>query len=694
MKTRRFMSIAIVFATVILLFSGLVCAGAGPHAEGIAPFQGGVGAGSELYRAARIVARTEIWKDISSGKAGSATVAILDGGDIVYAEGFAMADRENSVPVDPGTLFNIGSISKVYVTTAVMLLVDEGKIDLDAPIIRYLPEFVMADPRYVGITVRMLLNHSSGIPGSVFAGNFGFQYNTAIYEEALAVWSRAHLKHDPGATAVYCNDGFTLAEMIVERVGGQSYMNFLANRIFEPLALHDTWASVGDRTIEDGAAGHVAAYYRPTTGQREPFEAISLLGSGGLSATAVDLVRFMDSFSGAGIRILSESALREMRKNQPPSSQAELKNSDLAFGLGWDMAYIPKYQEQGIQVLGKSGGTGNYNSMTFTVPDERISVAVIETDPGGRSAAIALEVLDAVLVAKGLIGEKTLSVSVPPKPEAIPDEYTDYCGYYIVNGGNLVNVSIDATADRVHVLSITQGMEIPVLCLYYSDGAFYSDDFSGTSVYFTTVDGEQCVVQSYLGFDMPAMRRLPAIEVPCSMDVDMNGKQWLRRNVKPFEGAMLTGTHMVQSATVEALPGYVDFSGIKRIESPTYAGIPAGATRDLSDLTLLNRDGATWAQVLDMLYSPADSATALVSGANAVTIGDSGYSEWLRAAGDSVLTLQIPAGGRVIVFAPDGSAKYDSCVDKGGVFVNGGDYVEISGVPGDQFRIVCEAAYR
>jgi len=151
---------------------------------------------------------------------------------------------------------------------------------------------------------------------------------------------------------------------------------------------------------------------------------------------------------------------------------------------------------------------------------------------------------------------------------------------------------------------------------------------------------------------------------------------------------------MVQSATVEALPGYVDFGGIKRIESPTYAGLTAGATRDLGDLTLLNRDGATWAQVFDMLYSPTDSATALVSGANAVTIGEGGYSEWLSAAGDSVLTLQIPAGGRVIVFAPDGSAKYDSCVDKGGVFVNGGDYVEVSGVPGDQFRIICEAAYR
>jgi hypothetical protein len=95
-----------------------------------------------------------------------------------------------------------------------------------------------------------------------------------------------------------------------------------------------------------------------------------------------------------------------------------------------------------------------------------------------------------------------------------------------------------------------------------------------------------------------------------------------------------------------------------------------------------------------MLYSPADSAAALGIGANAVTIGDSGYSEWLRVAHDSVLTLQIPVGGRIIIFGSDGSPKYDSCVDEGDMFASEGDFVEIAGMPGDQFVIACEAAYR
>ncbi len=122
----------------------------------------------------KTIARSEIWQSIVSGRAGSATVAILDSGKFVYSEGFAMADRSQSIPVDKNTLFNIGSISKVYCATALMLLVDEGKIELDKPVITYLPEFTMADERYKRITVRMLLNHTSGLPGGN-SNSFGFQ---------------------------------------------------------------------------------------------------------------------------------------------------------------------------------------------------------------------------------------------------------------------------------------------------------------------------------------------------------------------------------------------------------------------------------------------------------------------------------------------------------------------------------------
>src|SRR5690606_9413288 len=114
------------------------------------------------------------------------------------------------------------------------------------------------------------------------------------------------------------------------------------------------------------------------TGKKEPPEAVALLGTGGLGSTAVDLVRFADTFSESGVHILSPAARREMRAAQPDPFNGQLRRPGLPYGLGWDMTDIPRYREKGIQVLGKSGGTFQFTSMLYTVPDYRISVAVIE----------------------------------------------------------------------------------------------------------------------------------------------------------------------------------------------------------------------------------------------------------------------------------------------------------------------------
>jgi len=259
------------------------------------------------YEKTIATARREIWQDITSGKAGSGSIAIMDGGKIVYAEGFGMADREKSIPVDPDTLFNIGSVSKVFAATAIMLLVDWGKIKLDDPVIKHLPEFSMADPRYKDITVRMILSHTSGIPGTSIANSLDvYIHNPEIFQHTLASLSHSHLKYVPGSLPIYCNDGFTLVEMIVEYVSGQKYISFLAQNIFQPLSLNSSGLSVGQRPGETAAV-----YYAPDTGEKEPLQVLSVLGAGGLGSTASDLCRFADTFSGSGTQILSKAALEK-----------------------------------------------------------------------------------------------------------------------------------------------------------------------------------------------------------------------------------------------------------------------------------------------------------------------------------------------------------------------------------------------
>ena len=306
------------------------------------------GAGQGAYKKAIEVARTEVWKNINAGKANSASVAILDNGKVVYSEGFGMADREKSTPVDTETIFNMGSVSKVFCAAAMMCLVDDGKVKLDDPVVKHLPDFKMADPRYKDITVRMLLNHASGLPGTAYANNLGYAFNDTVYEDTLAYLARSNLKAAPGETAPYCNDGFTLAEMLVAEVSGQKYIDFLSERVFTPLSLDRAGLSVGER-VDEG----ITLFYQPDTAKKVPPEVLSIVGAGGLSANAEDLVVFADSFSDGGKKVLSDESTAEIIKAQPSALAEEAEKTGSVspegdYGLGFDFVEIPYYREQGL----------------------------------------------------------------------------------------------------------------------------------------------------------------------------------------------------------------------------------------------------------------------------------------------------------------------------------------------------------
>ena len=175
-----------------------------------------------------------------------------------------------------------------------MKLVDEGKVDLDAPVARYIPDFKMKDKRYKRITPRMLLNHSSGLQGSTFNNAFLFKDNDVYaHDILLQQLSNQNLKADPGAFSVYCNDGFTLAEILVERVSGMSFTEFLHQKFTEPLKLNHTITSQ-DKWEDEKRAG----LYSPTYQGQLPSEMVNLIGTGGISSTAEDVVRFSQIFMG------------------------------------------------------------------------------------------------------------------------------------------------------------------------------------------------------------------------------------------------------------------------------------------------------------------------------------------------------------------------------------------------------------
>ena len=637
------------------------------------------------YQPAIVTARIESWRSINAGISGSATVAIMDGGKFVYAEGFGMADRAESIPVDPETIFNIGSVSKLFCATAVMLLVDEGLVELDSPVVQYLPEFTMENDRYRDITVRMLLDHSSGFPGSCYANMIGYRPNPVVFHNTLDNLARSTLKHAPGEMAPYCNDGFTLAEILIERVSGQSYIDFLSARVFQPLSLEKTGISVGERPEDTPAL-----FYAPDTGREIPMEMLSVLGAGGLSSTAVDLVRFADTFSGSGPQILSPEAIAEMTSWQPSllsqSAWDELGiHLEFAVGLGLDLVVQYPRPGEGVTLIGKGGDTSDYHSMVLSAPEERLSVAVIQSGRRGDAVNIAFAVMDSLLTQKGLMEVPEDAAARPGEPEAIPERYLAFQGYYAPAP---YKVTFDLEADTVNVSTLEEKGEVPVLTLSYRDGYFYNPD--GYRFSFLSVDGIDLLTTSVFNqvVEMVTGQRLSELDEPLELGIDIDGKRWLRRNVLP--GEAVNPQHIVSSLLIEDLPGYVVFQGAKQILSPQYAGIPVGTVRDQTDLTLFEYNGHTWARVFDFIYSPIETALPLEAGEQEVTIGNLNYSEWLSVAEECVVEIQKPGQGRVFIFSPEGSPIYDSLLDSGVAYVPSGGFIELIGVAGEVFRVICK----
>ncbi|MCO5177792.1 MAG: beta-lactamase family protein [Thermomicrobiales bacterium] len=181
------------------------------------------------------------------------TVGILkDGKRSLHAWG--VTNLETEQPVRPDTLFQIGSISKVFCTTLVMTLVDEGKLDLDAPVITYLPDLKLEDPTAQNeVTLRQLLSHTSGIYGDFF-DDFGWgddALQTSVGEfHTLRQWTPV------GSSWAYCNVGFNLAGAVVEKVLGQTFEQAMRERVFEPMGLDHSFYFAHEAIVHSAAAGH------------------------------------------------------------------------------------------------------------------------------------------------------------------------------------------------------------------------------------------------------------------------------------------------------------------------------------------------------------------------------------------------------------------------------------------------------
>ena len=313
------------------------------------------------------------------GGAVSVQYALWEDGAITLSGQTGVYSKAENRLLTGDNLYGIGSVSKVYTAAAVMKLAEAGQLELDRPVTDYLPDFTMEDPRYRDITVRMLLNHSSGLMGSSASDAFLLDDpdQTRAADDLLDRLSTQRLKADPGAYSVYCNDGFTLAELVVEAVSGMDFMAYVRAELLRPAGLEDTWAPG-----EGFDQGLLAKTYLGEDTRALPPETVNIVGTGGLYATASDLAAFGGALCGPGL--LTQASLDAMSADESAKGLwPDTPDNPLAYGLGWDSVHMYPFNHSGIQALVKGGDTMLYHAGLIVLPEYGMAVAVLSS--GGSS---------------------------------------------------------------------------------------------------------------------------------------------------------------------------------------------------------------------------------------------------------------------------------------------------------------------
>jgi D-alanyl-D-alanine carboxypeptidase len=306
------------------------------------------------------------------------SLAVVKDGQVVYSNAYGLADVELNVPVTADTVFQIQSVTKTFTATAIMMLVEERKVGLDDAVSKYLegtPE------SWSPITVRHLLTHTSGIKDFINEPTGSLRLDVSE-QEVLEATAPRPLDFTPGGRYAYSNTGYHLLAMIIRKVTGRSYGDFLAERVFKPLGMRHTTVQELSEVIPGRARGYLWRNDKLTNGD---FVAQPILsyGGGGILSTAGDLAKW-----DAALRndtLLKQSTLEQM---WTPATLNDGKKSK--YGLGWGLNSYGSHR----YVQHSGGHVTGFQSVFRRYLDNGVTVIVLinqngKADAGKIAARIA-----------------------------------------------------------------------------------------------------------------------------------------------------------------------------------------------------------------------------------------------------------------------------------------------------------------
>lgn len=605
----------------------------------------------------------------------SVQYALIDHGEIVLSGYAGRNDMEGNKPLSAETMYGIGSTSKMFTAAAVMKLADEGKVDLDEPLVKYIPEFKMKDDRYKQITPRMLLNHSSGLGGSTLTNAFLFEDNdTYAHDTLLEQLAGQQLKADPGAYSVYCNDGFTLAEIMVERITGIDFTSYIHQHFTKPLGMSHT-----KTPVDKLDSAKMAGLYYPVYQGQLPNETVNVIGTGGIYSTAEDIVRFSQIFTDKDNDILSAESIKAMEQEEYKKGiWPDDADTSFGFGLGWDSVNLFPFGDYGIKALAKGGDTILYHASLVVLPEHQMAAAVLSS--GGSSSTdqlLANEILLDALKEKGAIQERKPEKSFGEPVQAdMPEDLLKYAGIY---GSTNQQIKVELNKDGEMSVSSIQMPDYPAeQYVYTADGSFANADGTAKVSFVTKENGRTYLwVRSYAslpGLGQTAISQFSAEKLPAHEVSEETAKAWKERDGKQYyllNEKYTSIAYMIAPAfkieLFEEAPGY--FTD-KKITGPNSAAsdlqIPLVGSRDTSEYQFYTKDGVEYVEASGGLYVREEAVKPLYAGAkSSATIPASGHAKWYsvpEAAAGKTMTVELPAKGSFAVYDEKGACVNNTVI--------------------------------
>ncbi|MCA1625369.1 MAG: serine hydrolase [Acidobacteria bacterium] len=345
----------------------------------------------------------------------SGSILVARDSQTIMSKGYGMANYELHVPNTPQTVFRLGSNTKSFTATAIMMLQERGKFNVNDSICKYLSDCPAA---WQPITIRNLLTHTSGIPNYTALPDFGKTMSLPVTHASLINrFKDKPPEFAPGEKYNYSNSGYYLLGVIIERASGKSYADFLQENIFAPLGMTQTGYDNSSRVIKNRAAGYVA--------QGDSFANASYIdmtipfAAGALYSSVEDLLRFDKALNTE--KLLSRKSLDEMF--------TPLKNE---YGYGWE---IRKQLER--QLIEHGGSINGFQSSLSRFPADRETVIVLSNNGSLSTRGIAQDLAAIVFGAPYKIPQERKAIALDAKT------LEKYVGQFQPASGSILTVTLE-----------------------------------------------------------------------------------------------------------------------------------------------------------------------------------------------------------------------------------------------------------